>query len=263
MTVPVAEFFPSLLLADPGLAAIDPLRSSLAIDPFLSASTTAELIERLERRLTLLGAAVALVVEGLILYAVWRFRTNDDPAPTETNHFLELAWMAATVAILAAVGLAAANALAHPALTGGSGVDAPGVDAGGPGTNGGGSSGVDRGPGPDDLEVIVEAERFEFSFTYAGETVRTRDELVLPADRTVFLTVTSADVLHSFHVPDLGIKRMAIPGEENAVRTTPTEPGEYRGYCAEYCGHGHSEMRFTVRVVERDEFEDWLEENRG
>lgn len=258
MTVPVAEFFPSPLLADPFLAAIDPLRSPLAIDPFLSASTTAELIERLERRLTLLGAAVALVVEGLLLYAVWRFRDNDDPAPTETNHFLELAWMIATVAILAAVGLAAANALAHPALTGGAGV---GVDESS--ADSGGTSGDDHGPGSDDLEVIVEAERFEFSFTYAGETVRTRDELVLPADRTVFLTVTSADVLHSFHVPDLGIKRMAIPGEENTVRTTPTEPGEYRGYCAEYCGHGHSEMRFTVRVVERDEFEAWLEERRG
>jgi cytochrome c oxidase subunit 2 len=70
--------------------------------------------------------------------------------------------------------------------------------------------------------------------------------------------VTAEEVLHAVHVPELGLKQDAIPGQTNTIKTTPTEVGEYQGYCAEYCGVGHSQMYFKVVVVPEDTYEQFL-----
>jgi cytochrome c oxidase subunit II len=88
-------------------------------------------------------------------------------------------------------------------------------------------------------------------------------ELVLPVGRTVRLNLETADVIHSFWVPDFLNKRDMLPDVENAIDVDVTEPGEWTGACAEFCGLDHYKMLFEVRAVPEDEFAAWLEEERS
>jgi len=72
------------------------------------------------------------------------------------------------------------------------------------------------------------------------------------------MIVTSADVDHSFWVPDFLFKRDAIPGMRNVFDLRPTRLGTYRGACAEYCGLEHTDMTFSVRVVTVPEYARWV-----
>jgi cytochrome c oxidase subunit 2 len=115
-----------------------------------------------------------------------------------------------------------------------------------------------------DLLVDVEAYRWDWRFTYTDadvQVVGTDDEvpvLVLPVDRTIRFELRTADVIHSFWVPEFGTKQDMIPKVENHIDITITDPGTWTGRCAEYCGLDHADMRFEVRAVPADEFDDWL-----
>ena len=214
-----------------------------------AASVTGELIGRLNRQLLYMAVPIAILVEVILAYTVWRFHDSDEPRPTRENRQLEITWTVATALVLLFVGTASFHVLAHPMVS-----STPG-DAHG-----------DYSPGetPEDaVEAHVVAEQFAYTFEYPGEDVATDEALVLPANRTVYVYVTSRDVIHSVHVPDLGLKQDAFPGEYQLLRTEVTEPGEYRLYCAELCGVGHAEMLSTVRVVDGDAYESWLEERRA
>jgi cytochrome c oxidase subunit 2 len=94
------------------------------------------------------------------------------------------------------------------------------------------------------IEVI--ARRFAWEFRYPGVAGSTQDVLHIPAGRDMHLIVTSEDVIHSFWIPRLGGKIDAIPGHPNVVRLKAEKPGSYGGICAEFCGDGHTIMRFQV-----------------
>lgn len=85
------------------------------------------------------------------------------------------------------------------------------------------------------------------------------NELWLPIDRRIDISLLSRDVIHSFWVPPLGGKLDAIPGRLNVLSVQPTRTGTFRGACAEYCGASHARMNLVVRVVEQDDFEAWLD----
>nr|WP_255516492.1 cytochrome c oxidase subunit II [Luteimonas suaedae] len=82
--------------------------------------------------------------------------------------------------------------------------------------------------------------------------------LVLPTDTKIRFVITADDVIHSWWVPALGWKQDAIPGLVNEAWTEITEPGVYRGQCAELCGKDHGFMPIVVRAVPRAEFDAWL-----
>ena len=84
-------------------------------------------------------------------------------------------------------------------------------------------------------------------------------EILLPLRETTRIELTSNDVIHAFWVADFLYKRDAIPGHVNAFDVTPTELGTYHGVCSEFCGLHHAYMTFTVRVVEPNEFDSWLD----
>ena len=86
--------------------------------------------------------------------------------------------------------------------------------------------------------------------------------LVLPTNTKVRFHHTSDDVIHSWWVPALSVKKDAIPGFINTNWAYIEEPGTYRGKCTELCGRGHGFMPVVVEAVPRDEFEDWLESQR-
>jgi len=82
--------------------------------------------------------------------------------------------------------------------------------------------------------------------------------LVLPAGRKVRLMMTANDVIHSWWVPQFGVKKDAIPGFINETWVSVDEEGTYRGKCTELCGKDHGFMPVVVEVVSQEEFEQWL-----
>ncbi len=229
---------------------------SLAAVPAVTAtdSTTEQLIQILNKQLLYIAVPIAILVEVILAYTVWRFRANGDrdtdgPQPTRENRQLEITWTIATALVLLFVGTASFYTLAHPAVS--TILDDPQS-----------SQGPSEVP-EDAVEVNIIAEQWEYTFEYPDENVTATETLVLPVNQTVYLHITSKDVIHSVHVPELGLKQDAIPGQFNLLQTVPTDEGEYRLYCAELCGEGHAEMLSTVRVVSEDEYESWLDEKRS
>ncbi len=115
-----------------------------------------------------------------------------------------------------------------------------------------------------DLTVNVVGYRWNWGFNYLDQdayAVGTPTEpalLVLPVDEKVKFTLTSPDVIHSFWVPDFLFKMDVIPGKTNQFELTPNKIGTYPGRCAELCGVDHARMLFTVKVVPKDEFDQYI-----
>jgi cytochrome c oxidase subunit 2 len=84
------------------------------------------------------------------------------------------------------------------------------------------------------------------------------EPLVIPVDTKVRFLITANDVIHSWWVPQLAVKRDAIPGFINETWTKAEKVGVYRGQCAELCGKDHGFMPIVVNVVSQDEYEEWL-----
>jgi cytochrome c oxidase subunit 2 len=103
------------------------------------------------------------------------------------------------------------------------------------------------------LRIEAAARMWSWDFRYPGGGV-TENVLHLPVGRDIEFVVTSADVIHGFWVPRLGGKIDAIPGHVNRIRLRADRPGRYGGVCAEFCGEGHSAMRFTVEAHPADDY---------
>lgn len=117
-----------------------------------------------------------------------------------------------------------------------------------------------RPPSEPELTVEVIGHQFWWEVRYpdAGATVVTANEIHVPAGRPVRLVLESADVIHSFWVPELHGKMDQIPGRSNVFWIEADEPGEYRGICAEFCGIQHAQMHFLLIASPEDEFATWL-----
>lgn len=89
------------------------------------------------------------------------------------------------------------------------------------------------------------------------------NRLVIPTDTKVRFLLTSNDVIHSWWVPEFGMKRDAIPGFINEMWAKVDTPGIYRGQCTELCGRDHGFMPVVVEAVPPAEFERWLAEQKG
>lgn len=116
---------------------------------------------------------------------------------------------------------------------------------------------------PKDNEMTVQIQAFQWgwNFSYPEEGPRARaGQLVLPVDQPILLEMNATDVLHAFWVPEFRVKQDLVPGRTTYLRVTPTDVGEYRLRCAEICGSGHAGMLATVRVVERAEYDAFIEE---
>ena len=189
------------------------------------------------------GGVVAAIVWILTTVAIIRYRRRGDQLPTQVreNNRLEFAWTAIPFLTVAALSVFTLLTLST-------------VDA------------VPRNP---QLTVDVLAYRWSWRFTYEGQGVVVNGatghppELVLPAGQTTEIVLTSADVIHSFWVPDFLFKRDAIPGVTNRFAFTVKQPGTWSGQCARYCGLYHDEMTFVVRAMPAPEFHAWLAAQRA
>jgi cytochrome c oxidase subunit 2 len=103
----------------------------------------------------------------------------------------------------------------------------------------------------DSMEVVVTGKQWLWQFEYPDGS-QTINELHVPINKPVKLTMTSTDVLHDFFVPDMRVKNDVIPGRYTMIWFTPTVAGEHTFTCAEYCGKDHSGMK-GILTVESDE----------
>lgn len=182
-----------------------------------------------------IAVAVFIVVEGMIIYAVWRYRRRDDSMPKQVhgNTKLEIAWTIIPSIIIAAIAV--------PTIIG--------------------IWEQQRGA-PDDMGEVLEVEaighRWWFEFRYPAQEVVTANEMHIPIGRPVNVALFSQDVIHSFWVPRLAGKVDMVPLNENVVWFIADKPGVYDGQCAEFCGIAHAHMRFRVIAHEEEDFQNWL-----
>ena len=206
-------------------------------------STSIGLIDQLNLKLLYIAVPITLLVEFVLLYTVVKFKNADEAKPTQENRRLEITWTIATAVILLFVGVASYGVLADQNVT----YQPQAEDASGD-------------------PVVVHAEAFqwgwEMSYPEAGNFT-TGTEIVVPADRQIRIQVTSRDVIHGFHAPELGLKQDAMPEQVNTISTVPYEEGTYQGYCSEYCGVSHSQMYFSIEVVSEEEYQEWLDEQQS
>jgi cytochrome c oxidase subunit 2 len=108
------------------------------------------------------------------------------------------------------------------------------------------------------LTVEVVGHQWWWEANYPASGVRTANEIHIPSRTSVNVVVHSADVIHSFWVPQLNRKIDTIPGRSNRIELYADEPGIYRGQCAEFCGLQHAHMAFRVYAEPEADFRRWL-----
>ena len=106
------------------------------------------------------------------------------------------------------------------------------------------------------LEIKVVAHQWWWEFDYP-DGAKASNELHIPVNRPIRLSLESPDVIHSFWVPQLGGKRDVVPGQINELTFIATVVGMYPGQCAEFCGLSHANMRFRTFVDSPDDFAKW------
>jgi len=107
------------------------------------------------------------------------------------------------------------------------------------------------------LEIFVTGKQWMWKVQHP-EGRWENNELHVPVGRAIALTMTSEDVIHDFFVPEFRVHQDVIPGEYVHLWFTPSKPGIYHLFCAQFCGTLHSQMVGTVTVMQPAEYEDWL-----
>lgn len=115
-------------------------------------------------------------------------------------------------------------------------------------------------PGAYVVEVTGHQWWWEVHYPDAGVT--TANEIHIPAGRPVEIRETSADVIHSFWVPELNGKMDLFPNRTTSLMIQASKPGTYRGECAEFCGTQHAKMDFLVIADSPDQFTQWLDNQK-
>jgi cytochrome c oxidase subunit 2 len=108
------------------------------------------------------------------------------------------------------------------------------------------------------MTIRVVGHQWFWEIRYPGTRAVTANEIHIPARTNVQVVGTSADVIHSFWVPELNRKIDLIPGRANRVLLYADKPGVYRGQCAEFCGLQHANMGTQVFADSRRRFQAWL-----
>ena len=253
------------------VALLVPVTSASAglIAPEAGGSPNADAIRELY--LIIFGVAVVIFfgVLGLLFYALRRFRAQKGAVAVQIhgNTRLEVAWTigaALILVVIAVVTFVKLGDIRNP----------PNSSADGLSTTANGSfiaAKADRQlpPNGKSLQIDVNGQQYVWRYTYADDdkvnlnNVFSYEEMVVPTDTTVTLTIRSQDVAHSWWIPKLGGKFDAIPGSTNYTWFKIHKPGVYTGQCAELCGRNHANMTAQVRALAPAEFEAWYADQKA
>ncbi len=221
-----------------GTYAMIPIRTPSIFAP---ASTPAFAIRELSFLVLALVMFIFVVVAGLTVYAIVRFRRRpgDDgrePPQVYGSTQIELAWTLVPFLIVVVLFLTTTRYIFA-------------IET--------------RARAANALEVTVVGNQWWWEIRYPALGIVTANELHVPVSdpaepRPTFITLQSADVIHSFWIPQLAGKTDVIPGKTNRMWIDPRTPGTYVGQCAEFCGVQHAGMLLTVTVHPKEEFARWV-----
>jgi len=209
------------------------------------ASTPAKEIYGLSLFVLLITGSIFVVVAGMLTYVIIRFRAREtdekhEPAQIYGSTQVELAWTVIPVLIVVVLFLTTARIIFAI------------QDAPKPATA---------------LDVTVIGHQFWWEFRYPKLGIVTANELHLPvstpaAPEPAYLQLLSADVDHSFWVPQLAGKTDLIPNHPNQLWLDPQKPGLYLGQCAQFCGIEHAKMLLRVYVDTPERFAAWVKDQQ-
>jgi cytochrome c oxidase subunit 2 len=219
--------------------------------PPIAVTTQGTQIRELYHIVFLIAVAIFLLVEGLIIWTVVRYRRKpgDDTLPPQThgNNIAELIWTVVPTLIVIFMFIVSWQTLNE----------------------------VDRSSADAQTKIRAVAGQFQWQFDYLGPDgttvlytellplVSQDGGMMVPAGRTVQLSLTSKDVIHAFYVPQFLFKRDVVPGHATSFdfKVNESDVGQtFRGQCAELCGAGHSIMLFEVKALSAADFDAWLVE---
>lgn len=195
-------------------------------------SDFAELLDQVYRRSFQLATVVFFLVEGVLVWVLFRFRGKPgDAEPTQThgNATLEVVWTVIPAVILVFIAVPTIQTIFKTADV----------------------------PTDDPLVVEVIGHQWWWEFRYPEYNLVTAGDMHVPTGRTVDLRMSSADVVHSFWTPQLAGKRDVFPKRDNRLWFKTEAPGIYPGQCAEFCGTQHARMAFQVVAQEPEAFAEW------
>ncbi|HTC07322.1 MAG TPA: cytochrome c oxidase subunit II [Acetobacteraceae bacterium] len=195
---------------------------------------------------------ITLFVAGLLVWVITRYNSKRNPIPSQTSHntFLEVAWTVIPILILVVMAIPSFRLVYYE----------------------------DRTPDAD-MTIKVTGHQWYWEYTYPDKgnidfssyiipddqlkpgqlrLLTVDNDLVVPAGKNIRVLATSADVIHSFFVPSLGVQRYAIPGRIIETWFRADKPGIYYGECNQICGTNHSRMPIVVRALSPADFEAWL-----
>lgn len=182
---------------------------------------------------------IFIVVASGLGYAMIRFRGRPgdaQPKQIHGNSKLEVLWTVIPVILLLFIAVPTVNMSFQLAA-------APSED--------------------ESINVRVIGYQWWWAFEYPDLGIVTANELRIPEDTPVDLTLESEDVIHSFWIPRLAGKVDVVPNRVNTMWLQADEPGVYYGQCAEYCGTSHANMRMRVQVVSQAEFDAWVQQRQA
>jgi len=185
-----------------------------------------------------IAAVVFVLVQGGVLFLAWRYRKRQDddgslPPQLHGNFKLEIGWTILPALLLAGVGAASVLTLLD----------------------------LDEQP-PDAMQITVVGQQWWWEYQYdvdgdGSPDIYTANDLVIPEDTPITLTIQSRDVIHSFWIPALNGKRDAVPGRQSTLGMQADDPGVYRGQCTEFCGLSHAYMRMRVVSLSEGDYQEW------
>ncbi len=176
---------------------------------------------------------VFVLVEGALVYSIFRFRGkpgDSEPHQTHGNTTVEIIWTVIPALILAAIAVPTVQAIFLTNAT----------------------------PKADALRIEVVGHQWWWEFRYPEYNLTTANEIHVPMGRTVSLHMGSADVIHSFWVPQFAAKRDVFANRETRLWFKAEVVGEYPGQCAEFCGIQHARMGYRIRAQTPEEFQAWV-----
>jgi cytochrome c oxidase subunit II len=204
-----------------------------------------------------INIAICALVLTLLLFAVWRFRRSRSPMPSRITHntVLEVTWTIVPVLVLVAIAEPSFRLLAR----------------------------ANNVPANAEMTLKVMGHQWFWEYTYPDQgniefssfvqsdenlpvdqkslrLLMTDQLVVLPVDTVIRIQVTSADVIHSWAMPSLGVKKDAVPGRLNEAWLKIDHEGMFFGQCSVLCGTNHAFMPIAIQAVSKQRFAQWTEE---
>lgn len=217
-------------------------------DMFQPLSRPAEMIHQSAMVVLVITAAIFVVVTILLVYIVVKFRRRktddgDEPPQIYGSSHIELAWTVLPILITVVLILVTSRTIGE----------------------------IQNMPMPEDaLKIRLVGHQWWWEVEYPELGIVTANEIHIPVSsrdrdkaKPTHVLLQSADVIHSFWVPQLAGKTDLVPNKDNETWIDPYEVGVYFGNCAEYCGTQHANMLLRVIVHEQEDFDRWVAQQKA